>query len=60
MAAKRHRLTILENGVSNIEWSPDSTRLLGLTRTGPPPSKNSDVRHYTHISYKFNDSRVVR
>jgi dipeptidyl aminopeptidase/acylaminoacyl peptidase len=51
-----HRLTILENGVSNIEWSPDSTRLLGLTRTGPPPSKNSDVRHYTHISYKFNDS----
>jgi dipeptidyl aminopeptidase/acylaminoacyl peptidase len=51
-----HRLTILENGVSNIEWSPDSTHLVGLTRTGPPPSKNSDVRHYTHISYKFNDS----
>jgi dipeptidyl aminopeptidase/acylaminoacyl peptidase len=51
-----HRLTILENGVSNIEWSPDSIHLLGLTRTGPPPSKNSDVRHYTHISYKFNDS----
>ncbi len=29
---------------------------LCLTRTGPPPSKNSDVRHYTHINYKFNDT----
>jgi dipeptidyl aminopeptidase/acylaminoacyl peptidase len=50
------KLTNLENGVSNLEWSPDSTRLAGLTRTGPPPSKSSDVRHYTHISYKFNDT----
>jgi dipeptidyl aminopeptidase/acylaminoacyl peptidase len=50
------RLTNLENGVSNIEWSPDSARLLCLTRTGPPASKNSDVRHYTHINYKFNDT----
>jgi dipeptidyl aminopeptidase/acylaminoacyl peptidase len=50
------RLTNLENGVSNIEWSPDSTHLVGLTRTGPPPGKSSDVRHYTHISYKFNDT----
>jgi dipeptidyl aminopeptidase/acylaminoacyl peptidase len=50
------RLTNLENGVSNIEWSQDSTRIVGLTRTGPPPSKSSDVRHYTHISYKFNDT----
>ena len=24
--------------------------------TGPPPSKTSDVRHYTHIDYKFNDT----
>lgn len=50
------RLSNLENGVSNIEWSPDSTRILGLTRTGPPASKNSDVRHYTHADYKFNDT----
>jgi dipeptidyl aminopeptidase/acylaminoacyl peptidase len=50
------RLTNLENGISNIEWSPDSTRLAGLTRTGPPPSKSSDVRHYAHINYKFNDT----
>lgn len=50
------RLTTLENGISAIEWSPDSTRLVGLTRTGPPVNKNSDVRHYTHSNYKFNDT----
>lgn len=50
------KLSNLENGISAIEWSPDSTRLVGLTRTGPPPSKNSDVRHYTHANYKFNDT----
>src|SRR5580692_9178928 len=50
------RLSNLENGISSIEWSPDSTRILGLTRTGPPSSKNSDVRHYTHSNYKFNDT----
>ncbi len=50
------RVTSLENGASNFEWSPDSTRFVCLTRTGPPQSKNSDVRHYTHSNYKFNDS----
>ncbi len=50
------RVTNLENGASNFEWSPDSTHFVCLTRTGPPASKNSDVRHYTHINYKFNDT----
>jgi dipeptidyl aminopeptidase/acylaminoacyl peptidase len=50
------KVSSLESGASNIEWSPDGTRFVCLTRTGPPPSKASDVRHYTHISYKFNDS----
>ena len=50
------KVTSLENGVSNFEWSPDSTKFVCLTRTGPPPSKNTDVRHYTHINYKFNDT----
>ncbi len=50
------KLTNIENGISSIEWSPDSSHLVGLTRTGPPPSKNSDVRHYTHSNYKFNDT----
>jgi hypothetical protein len=27
-----------------------------LTRSGPDASKNSDVRHYTRINYKFNDT----
>ena len=50
------RLTNMEGGVSNIEWSPDSARIVCLTRTGPPASKTSDVRHYTHANYKFNDT----
>jgi dipeptidyl aminopeptidase/acylaminoacyl peptidase len=50
------RVSNLENGASSFEWSPDSTRFVCLTRTGPPPSKTSDVRHYTHINYKFNDT----
>jgi dipeptidyl aminopeptidase/acylaminoacyl peptidase len=50
------RVSNLENGASSFEWSPDSTRFVCLTRTGPPPSKSSDVRHYTHIYYKFNDT----
>jgi dipeptidyl aminopeptidase/acylaminoacyl peptidase len=50
------RVSNLENGASSFEWSPDGTRFVCLTRTGPPPSKSSDVRHYTHINYKFNDT----
>ena len=50
------RVSNLENGASNFEWSPDGTRFVCLTRTGPPPSKTSDVRHYTHIYYKYNDT----
>jgi dipeptidyl aminopeptidase/acylaminoacyl peptidase len=50
------RVSNLENGASNLEWSPDGTRFVCLTRTGPAASKSSDVRHYTHANYKFNDS----
>jgi dipeptidyl aminopeptidase/acylaminoacyl peptidase len=50
------RVSNLENGASSFEWSPDGTRFVCLTRTGPPASKTSDVRHYTHINYKFNDT----
>jgi dipeptidyl aminopeptidase/acylaminoacyl peptidase len=50
------RVSSLENGASNFEWSLDGARFVCLTRTGPPPSKSSDVRHYTHIYYKFNDT----
>jgi dipeptidyl aminopeptidase/acylaminoacyl peptidase len=52
------RVTNLKNGVGGFEWSPDGTRLVLTSRTGPsdikPPS--SDVRHYKHTSYKFNDT----
>lgn len=50
------RVSNLENGASSFEWAPDGTRFVCLTRTGPPASKTSDVRHYTHIYYKFNDT----
>jgi dipeptidyl aminopeptidase/acylaminoacyl peptidase len=55
------RVTNLANGVSNCSWSPDSARFACLTRTGPSDSLNtgpdkSDVRHYSHSSYKFNDT----
>jgi dipeptidyl aminopeptidase/acylaminoacyl peptidase len=50
------RVTNVESGVSAFEWSPDGARFVCLTRTGPPPSKTSDVRHYTRANYKFNDS----
>jgi len=54
-------LTNLKNGVTSFQWSPDSKRFVLLSRTGPsdnltPAQVKSDVRHYTHISYKFNDT----
>ncbi|MBV9925240.1 MAG: S9 family peptidase [Acidobacteria bacterium] len=52
------RLTNLKNGVNGFDWSPDGTRMVLTTRTGPSDSKapSSDVRHYKHASYKFNDT----
>jgi dipeptidyl aminopeptidase/acylaminoacyl peptidase len=54
-------LTHLKNGAGAFQWSPDGKRLAVVSRTGPsdnaaPSAKRSDVRHYTHISYKFNDT----
>ncbi|HXG91491.1 MAG TPA: S9 family peptidase [Blastocatellia bacterium] len=55
------RVTNLKNGVSSFVWSPDGTRLAVISRVGPSDSRSenaarSDVRHYKHISYKFNDT----
>ena len=55
------RVTNLKNGVTSFQWSPDSTRLACLSRTGPSDNRaanpnRSDVRHYKNISYKFNDT----
>jgi dipeptidyl aminopeptidase/acylaminoacyl peptidase len=52
------RVTNLKNGVGNFDWSPDGSRLVVTTRTGPSDAKapSSDVRHYKHTSYKFNDT----
>src|SRR5689334_7264332 len=54
-------LTRLKNGVSVFRWSPDGKRFVVVSRSGPsdpvaPADRKSDVRHYKHISYKFNDT----
>ena len=54
-------VTKLKNGVTFFQWSPDSSRLVCVSRSGPsdliaPADRRSDVRHYTHIQYKFNDT----
>ncbi len=52
------RVTNLKNGASNFQWSPDGTRFVVISRTGPSDARapSSDVRHYTYSSYKFNDT----
>jgi len=52
------RVTNLPNGVTSFQWSPDGTRLVAISRSGPSDNAKSpsDVRHYFHADYKFNDS----
>ncbi len=54
-------LTSLRNGVGVFGWSPDDSRLVCTSRSGPSDAvkaaeRKSDVRHYSHIRYKFNDT----
>jgi dipeptidyl aminopeptidase/acylaminoacyl peptidase len=56
----------LKNGVSAFQWSPDGKRFVAVSRSGPSDeiapdanksdARKSDVRHYRHIYYKFNDT----
>jgi dipeptidyl aminopeptidase/acylaminoacyl peptidase len=51
----------LKNGANAFQWSPDGKRFVAVSRVGPsdevaPSARKSDVRHYKHISYKFNDT----
>jgi dipeptidyl aminopeptidase/acylaminoacyl peptidase len=51
----------LKNGVSVFQWSPDGKRFVAVSRSGPSDqiardARKSDVRHYRHILYKFNDT----
>jgi dipeptidyl aminopeptidase/acylaminoacyl peptidase len=52
------RVTSLLNGVSSFQWSPDGTRMVVVSRSGPSDAGKSpsDVRHYLHANYKFNDT----
>ena len=54
-------LTKLKNGVQSYQWSPEGSRIVLVSSSGPldnvaPADRKSDVRHYTHINYKFNDT----
>ena len=46
------RVTTLVNGVQSFSWSPDGTRLVCVSRTGPSDTVKSpsDVRHYKHAN----------
>jgi dipeptidyl aminopeptidase/acylaminoacyl peptidase len=51
----------LKNGVTVFQWSPDGKRFVAVSRVGPSDqvprdAHRSDVRHYRHILYKFNDT----
>ena len=51
----------LKNGVTVFQWSPDGKRFVAVSRVGPSDqvprdAHKSDVRHYRHILYKFNDT----
>jgi len=52
------RVTSLLNGISSFQWSPDGTKLVVVGRSGPSDTAKSpsDVRHYLHANYKFNDT----
>jgi dipeptidyl aminopeptidase/acylaminoacyl peptidase len=52
------RITSLLNGASSFQWSPDGRQLVVVGRSGPNDTAKSpsDVRHYRHANYKFNDS----
>lgn len=52
------RLTMLANGASSFQWSPDGSRMVVVSRSGPSDTAKSpsDVRHYRHANYKFNDT----
>jgi dipeptidyl aminopeptidase/acylaminoacyl peptidase len=54
-------LTKVKNGVQSYQWSPEGSRIVVVSTSGPmdgvaTADRKSDVRHYTHIQYKFNDS----
>jgi dipeptidyl aminopeptidase/acylaminoacyl peptidase len=54
-------VTKLKNGVQSYQWSPDGTRIVVVSSSGASDGialadRKSDVRHYTHTRYKFNDT----
>ncbi|MGI8741011.1 MAG: S9 family peptidase [Bryobacteraceae bacterium] len=54
------RITDLDKGVDAFQWSPKGDRLACVSKTGPVRKPfdqgGSDVRHYTSLTYKFNDT----
>jgi dipeptidyl aminopeptidase/acylaminoacyl peptidase len=48
----------VQNGVSTVQWSPDGTSIVVVSPSGPSDTSKSpsDVRHYKHAIYNFNDT----
>jgi dipeptidyl aminopeptidase/acylaminoacyl peptidase len=54
-------LTKLRNAVQSFQWSPEGSRIVVVSSSGAmdgvaTADRKSDVRHYTHIRYKYNDT----
>jgi dipeptidyl aminopeptidase/acylaminoacyl peptidase len=54
-------LTKLKNAVQSFQWSPEGSRIVVVSSSGvmdgvATADRKSDVRHYTHIRYKYNDT----
>jgi dipeptidyl aminopeptidase/acylaminoacyl peptidase len=51
-------VSTVQNGVSTVQWSPDGTRIVVVSQSGPSDTSKSpsDVRHYKHAIYNFNDT----
>lgn len=54
-------LTELKNGVQSYQWSSEGTRIVVVSTSGPSDAipaadRKSDVRHYTHMFFHFNDT----
>jgi dipeptidyl aminopeptidase/acylaminoacyl peptidase len=52
----RRRLTHAANGITRFSWSPDSSLIAFVAKEGDSPMKSDDIRHYSSMAYKSDES----